>query len=358
MVIFCTFGLFSGNDFWYKIMNIKIAISFQPNLPKYLCVANAVIEAIRDGELKRSQQLPSINELSEAHLLSRDTVEKAYKELRRLGILESVKGKGYFISRTDVDSPIRILLVFNKISNYKKQIYNAFIETIGSNATVSLHIHHSNLNIFETLINNSLGAFDFYVIMPHFYEQQDKVLEILDKIPEDQLILLDKNLPGYHRKLAGVYQDFEKDIYEALDEATQDLKKYSRLIYVNPSLTPYPEEIRKGFQLFCRMNDFDYAIIDGIEIDTEIKPGEAFIVIEETDLANLIRICRKKDLIIGKEIGIISYNETPLKEILLNGITVISTDHECMGRTTAELILSKRREYIKNPFTFIRRKSL
>lgn len=339
-------------------MTLKISISIQPNVPKYISVANAVIEAIRDGNLIRGQQLPSINELSEVHLLSRDTVEKAYKELRRQGILESVKGKGYFINRTDVDAPIRILLVFNKISNYKKQIYNAFIETLGPNATVSLHIHHSNLNIFENLINSSLGIYDFYVIMPHFYEEEDRVFEILDRIPSGQLILLDKNLPDYKGKFAGVYQDFKNDIYKALEDASIDLKKYSKLIYVNPSLTPYPEEIRKGFEYFCRMNNFDFAIIDGIEIDTEISTGEVFIVIEETDLANLIRICRKKGFTIGKEIGIISYNETPIKEILLEGITVISTDHECMGRTAAELILGKRKESIKNPFTLIRRKSL
>lgn len=72
---------------------------------------------------------------------------------------------------------------------------------------------------------------------------------------------------------------------------------------------------------------------------------------------NLIRICGQKGLRIGKDIGIISYNETPLKEILLERITVISTDHECMGCSAARLILEKRSEHIKNPFTLIRRKS-
>jgi DNA-binding LacI/PurR family transcriptional regulator len=57
-------------------------------------------------------------------------------------------------------------------------------------------------------------------------------------------------------------------------------------------------------------------------------------------------------------VGIISYNETPLKEILLDGITVISTDHECMGRTAARLILDKKGASVKNPFVLIRRKSL
>ncbi len=65
-----------------------------------------------------------------------------------------------------------------------------------------------------------------------------------------------------------------------------------------------------------------------------------------------------KKLKIGKDVGIISYNETPLKEILLDGITVITTDHGFMGETAARLILNDSVEKIKNPFSFIRRKSL
>jgi len=63
-------------------------------------------------------------------------------------------------------------------------------------------------------------------------------------------------------------------------------------------------------------------------------------------------------LTVGKDIGIISYNETPLKEILLDGITTISTDHDQMGRTAAGLINENKHAIIKNPFTLIRRKSL
>jgi len=81
-------------------------------------------------------------------------------------------------------------------------------------------------------------------------------------------------------------------------------------------------------------------------------------VIEETDLVTLIKSCQTKGLKIGKDVGIISYNETPLKEILLDGITVISTDHHKMGETAAKLILENRKEKIKNPFVLIQRKSL
>jgi DNA-binding LacI/PurR family transcriptional regulator len=57
-------------------------------------------------------------------------------------------------------------------------------------------------------------------------------------------------------------------------------------------------------------------------------------------------------------VGIVSYNETPLKEILLDGITVISTDHEAMGTTAARMIMDKKLEKVKNPFKLILRNSL
>ena len=105
-------------------------------------------------------------------------------------------------------------------------------------------------------------------------------------------------------------------------------------------------------------NFFKAEVIPEIKNDTPVTKGDVFIVIEEVDLANLIKICLSKKLKIGKDVGIISYNETPLKEVILDGITVISTDHIKMGETAAELILTNSKANIKNPFVLIRRKSL
>lgn len=334
-------------------------IDTNSKVPVYLQIVDSIMAAVRDGDLRRDEQIPSINEFSEQYLLSRGTVEKAYKELRDKKVILSVKGKGYFIYRTDINMPLRVLLLFNKISNYKKQLYNAFVKTLGEGVFVDLHIHHSNVQLFDSLISNNLGDYDHYVIMPHFYEQPEKVLQIIRQIPESQLLLLDKDLPEITGKHAAVYQNFEKDIYEALYEALPSLKKYSSLVFVNPSsIVPYPPEIRKGFQYFCRMHDFDFSVMEGIEMNTPVKAGQAFIVIEETDLVHLVKICRQNNLTIGKEVGIVSYNETPLKEILLDGITVISTDHEQMGITAATMILEKSMERVKNPFKLILRRSL
>lgn len=333
-------------------------IDSEKKTPKYLQIVNAITESIKKGKLKKGDRIFSINELSNEYFLSRDTVQKAYDLLEEKGIIEPVKGKGFYISRTDITSSYRILLLFNKISNYKKQIYHSFAQAMGPDNTLDLKIYHSNTKLFETLLGTQFNEYDYYVIMPHFYEDVDEVKAIINKIPKEKLLLLDKDIPDLKPGYSAVFQDFRKDIAEALETGLDLLKKYDRLILVHPKLIPYPYEIVLGFRSFCMQNSFTFDVIQEINPDTKIKSKEAYIVIEETDLVNLIKGCRSKNLKPGKDIGIISYNDTPLKEILLDGITVISTDHSQMGEIAAKLILENKKEKIKNPFKIIRRKSL
>ena len=73
------------------------------------------------------------------------------------------------------------------------------------------------------------------------------------------------------------------------------------------------------------------------------------------DLVNLVRQIRESTFTLGKDIGIISYNETPLKDLL--GITVISTDFSAMGETAAYMIRKNQLEKVKNVFKYIERNS-
>jgi DNA-binding transcriptional regulator YhcF (GntR family) len=339
-------------------MNTVLNIDLESKIPKYQQIVDCITDAIRRGKLKKDQRIYSINEMSNEYFLSRDTVEKAYNILRGRGIISAIRGKGYFIRDVFIHVPVKVLLIFNKISNYKKQVYSAFIEAIGPDAIVDLKFHHYNTQVFKSLVDNYINEYNYFVVMPHFYEDQEKAYQILQSIPPDKLVILDKKVTFSDIKAAAVYQDFENDIVDALDEGLDLLQKYDELYLVFPKLIPYPPEIARGFRKFCMQNDYKYEIIPEINFSTVVRPGKAFIVIEETDLVNLIKKCRLKKLKIGKEIGIISYNETPLKEILLDGITVISTDHENMGEAAAHLILTNSKEKIKNPFKLIRRKSL
>ena len=60
----------------------------------------------------------------------------------------------------------------------------------------------------------------------------------------------------------------------------------------------------------------------------------------------------------AKDIGIISYNDTLLKEIVEGGITTISTNFNLMGERLAEMILNNEFAQVENPNSLILRKSL
>jgi DNA-binding LacI/PurR family transcriptional regulator len=55
--------------------------------------------------------------------------------------------------------------------------------------------------------------------------------------------------------------------------------------------------------------------------------------------------------------GILSYNEIPMKGIIASGISTISTDFAQMGKSLVEMILSGKREKIDNPFVLTKRHS-
>ena len=209
--------------------------------PKYLQIVHSVTKAIRQGQYKKGDRIFSINELSNECLLSRDTVQKAYDILAQDKIIEAVRGKGFYVSRTNIVVPYRVLLVFNKLSTHKKMIYDSFVHTLGNRATVELKIHHASPRLFEDIIETSLGCYDYYVLMPHFCEQTEHAYNSIHKIPQEQLILLDKDVPTGNRIHKAVYQDFEHDISEALEAGVEILRKYTKLIYVHSKLLPHPE---------------------------------------------------------------------------------------------------------------------
>ena len=337
-----------------KLLNISV----DNKIPIYLQIVESITDAVRRGNYKKGERIFSINELSNEYFLSRDTVQKAYHILYEKGVIIPVKGKGYYIKDINFHTSFKVLLLFTRMSNYKKQIYNAFVQTLGEDAIVDIKFHHFHTQTLKTLVENNLGDYNYFVIMPHFYDDPDEALKILKTIPPDKLLILDKIIPYADLKCPAVYQDYINDIVDALEEGMDLLFKYHKLFLVFPKIVPYSPEIISGFRKFCLQNDFPFEVLSEITPATPINAGEAYIVIEESDLANVITKSRMKGLKIGKNIGIISYNDSPLKEILLDGITVISTDHTKMGETAARLILENSTEKIKNPFRIIRRKSL
>ena len=325
--------------------------------PKYIQIVNSIIKAINEGKIQKNDVLPSINVLSNEFQISRDTVEKGYKYLKKIGILGSIPGKGYFVKKTDINQPYKILLLFNKLSAHKKIIYDAFVEDLGELASIDFYIYNNDFNFFKKILNDKIhDEYSHYVIIPHFIEGGEYAHQVLDMIEREKLILLDKKIPGIKGRFGIVYENFELDIYNALKKAIQYLEKYQTIRIIFPEHSYYPQEILKGFFSFCQDFAFNCEVLYNNAYF--VNTGDVFICVMEDDLVELIGKIQEKKLEIGKDTGIISYNETPLKKIILNGITTVSTNFKEMGRLAAKLILNNTTEHIQVPFDLTLRNSL
>ena len=343
-----------------------IKINENSRIPKYQQIIDSIIHNISNGNLTMDQKIPSINMFSEEFYLSRDTVEKAYSILKERNIITSIRGKGFYISRTKLISKVNILFLMNKLSTYKLRTYNHFLNSLGANSHTDLLVYHCDETLFLNLLDKNKAAYDYFVIMPHFKTEDlkhisftDKVLKKLQTLSHEKFILLDNSKPIFNGKTNEVYQDFENDIYFALTKGLTKIKRYQKLMLIYPekSVYPYPRRILHGFRKFCVKYKLDFEILDNIYDDMILKRGDLFITIEESDLVSLVKQVREHEYSLGKDIGIISYNETPLKELL--GITTISTDFKVMGESAAEIILNKSQGIkTKVPFNFIERESL
>ena len=176
--------------------------------PKYRQLANAIIEGIQQGKIKKGELLPSINEVSFEHYMARITVEKGYNYLKQQGIIDSIRGKGFYIKVEEVPRNLRIFLLFNKLSVHKKIIYDAFVKAIGDQGSVDFYIYNNDFNLFKKIVDSRDRDYTHMVLIPHFVEGEEMAVDLINSLPKEKLILLDKLLPGIQGKFGAVYEDF------------------------------------------------------------------------------------------------------------------------------------------------------
>ena len=334
----------------YLTMSI-ISIQNNIGIPKYKQIITSVEKAIESGKLKKDDRLPSINKICLAFSLSRDTVLQAYEELKKRGIIFAILGKGYYVKSVEISIKQKIFLLFDELNIFKEDIYNSFLKNIGPNVEVDIFFHHFNIKVFKKLITDANGNYTKYIIMPANLIDATSILKTL---PVKDVFILDQTNDEL-KSFPAVYQNFEKDIYSALVNGKTRINNYKKMILIFPGFRE-PLGMKIGFEKFCNDYNFEYEIITEF-IDRTIKTGEIYVIPSDRDLVRLIEKSKIQNLKLGNDFGIISYNETPLKKIVENGIATISTDFEAMGKILAQMILSEKKQQIENKSSLIIRSS-
>lgn len=318
----------------------KFQIDPLSNQLKFQQLIDSVIDAIGRNLLQVGDVLPSVNQLVKESGLSRDTVFKAYAELKNRGTIESVPNKGYFVAKATT----KVFLFLDTFKAYKEVLYGSFLDSLPENFSVDLHFHHYNIDIFEKIITESIGKYTKYIIMNF---DHDRVPEIISQIPPSKLLVIDWQVHTVP-EASSIYQDFGAGLYDSLAEHAELIQKYDKFVYLYPEFTYHPTESIDYFEKFCRDHQITFEVLRKAK-NLDVKKGELYLMVSDRTLSSYLDQCADKGLQIGKDTGVISYNETPMKKYVKDGITVISTDFELMGKLAADFVTNSLSTHTRIP---------
>jgi hypothetical protein len=246
-----------------------------------------------------------------------------------------------------------VLLFLDTFKAYKEVLYGSFLKQLPKNISVDLHFHHYNINVFEKIISESIGKYSKYIVMNFDHK---KVPAIVGGIPQDQLLVIDWKVYSKETQ-STVYQDFGKSVYDCFKENANTISKYDEFTFYYPEFTYHPKIAISYFEKFCT----EFKIKKNVVFETDkfkIKKGGLYFLVSDRTLANFLDQCEENGFEPGREVGVISYNDTPMKKYVKNGITVISTNFELMGQKAAEFVLTGNPVQFKVPTTLKIRSSL
>lgn len=308
---------------------LNFTIFEKSDTPKYQQLVNKINNSIAEQLILKGDLLPSVNSICKNSNLSKDTVFKAYSILKNQGVIESVPNKGYYV----VGETKKILLVLDTFKAYKEVFYHSFINNLPDNCIVDVQFHHYHLENFKNIINNSIGKYYKYVVMDFNHNESNF---LTSTIPIEKLLLIDWNI-NTTAENNYVFQDFGQSFYESLIGAVESFRKYEAIHFVYPSFTNHPIETVEFFEKYCKDFEIKYQVITNPK-EFNIQPNIAYISVSDRILGQFLEQCQEKKLEPGKNVGFLSYNETPMKKFIYKGISVVSTDFKALGSKAAEFI--------------------
>ncbi len=296
-------------------------------------IVQGILDAISNKAIAKDEPLPSVNKLIQRLGVARMTVVKALNILKERGIIVSEDKVGYYVRDISVKRELKVFLFLTGFYAHHEALYNSIIESINrQEITIDLYFHHCNPRIFKSVLLENLGSYGLYLITGF---DDPQVRSALIRIPPKKLLQIIR--PPLLEGVSSITQDFSSGLKKSLEKLKDRLAKYEKFILIFPFRKGHPEEIKAAFVEFCSENGIEFQVEKKVTREL-ISKGTAFWGIEDSDLISLIKMGEELKLKLGSELGILSYNETPMKEIIRNGITVISVDFVKLGQSISRFI--------------------
>ncbi len=338
-------------------MSVVIEIDEHSPKPIYVQIQDCIIHAVRDELIGSNAQLPSINEVAEMTNVARKTVEKSYNELKRKNIIVSVPGKGFFVSEDNNLDRKKVMLMFDIMNSQNNLIHRAFMQAINDHTLIDFLVYHKDPDTFIDYLIHAPDEYSHYIIMGHFSEQEQNAIRLINRLPKHKLVVIDRDLAGIQGAYSSIIQNFEDILYHALKDLGETLSKYNQINVVFPEFTYYPKATLDGISKFAEEFGLTFNVVENIKTHVP-KSGSVFLALTENELAATVLNIQQHDFVIAQDIGIISYTDHPLNEILIGGITAILPDFEDMGQLAAEVVINGKKINTNIAYRIIERKSL
>lgn len=301
------------------------------SLSKHEQLVLGIIEAIDSGHLNVGDQMPSINVMVEKVGFARKTIVKAYEELKDRGLVESKKTKGYFVVSNKTKVFLKIALLMYSFQRFQQEFYNALRKEIGDRVQIDVFFHHNNQEVFETIFANIQGKYGMYVVVPI---ETKPIKKLLTTLSPERLLIVDRFL-DLGADYSYVTQEFEHSTYNTLVQLLPKIKRYKKVVLFFRKDLDYPEGVLDSFERFLADYEVKGQVLRNYS-DEVLKKDFLYLTISDADLWSLLKDCRDNNFRIGNDVGVVSFNDHVVKEIVSGGITTISTDFKKMASLTAK----------------------
>lgn len=309
-------------------------LDFDSRLPKYRQVILAVSRDIRKSVLLPGDRIPSINEASSECNLSRDTVEKAYKELTRRGMIRSIPGKGFFVAEDVLSVPIRVLTIFDRLDETRWDLYRSLTKELEGEAELTLLSYEHNYRLLNLSLEEHRDDYDFFVVIPHFFAYQDDLKRAMESVATERLIVLTHSVAGLDPQTTQLIFDRKNAWDDALSQVENLVKAFRRVVLYFPDDFRFPQEILESIEAFCIAEGLPFKAFTHWE-DRKVQLGDLAFVLEDETLAHLVAYADREGLSLGKDLGVVSFESRALKSTLAGGITTLGYDYEELAKMAA-----------------------
>ncbi|HEX9514160.1 MAG TPA: GntR family transcriptional regulator [Puia sp.] len=340
-----------GNTRDKSIFEKILELAGQPSYSKHDSLVQGIINAIDDKVIVKDDMLPSVNTMIKELHISRETVVKGFRELIGRGIIESKNRLGYFVANNNTEQTLKVALLMYNLDTFEEQFYRNFRHELGKDVHLNVYFHHGNIEIFETILLQIKGKYGMYVIAPI---PHPKTKLLLDSIPRNKFLMFDRYEP-LDGEFSHITQEFEHTTYKALEELAPEISRFDEMIFYHLPESLDPKEIVPAFKKFLKNYKVKGRILPEYKANS-VEKGKVYFTLDNFALWQIMKDCKAKGLKPGKDLGILSCNDEPAKEII--GITTLSTNFSLMGKKAGKAVMNREKIAETIPTSLLRRNTL